>query len=34
MAIFCQERADAWMLPQMRGETELQDAEMFLAVIK
>lgn len=37
MAICCQEPADAWILPQMQGETGLQDApvkKIFLAVIK
>lgn len=37
MAICCQEPADAWILPQMQGETRLQDApvkKIFLAVIK
>lgn len=37
MAICCQEPADAWILPQMQGETGLQNApvkERFLAVIK
>lgn len=37
MAICCQEPADAWILPQMQGETGLQDVpvkERFLAVIK
>lgn len=37
MAICCQEPADAWILPQMPGETGLQDApvkKIFLAVIK
>jgi len=34
MAVCCQEPADAWMLPQMQEDTGLQDAEVFLAVIK
>lgn len=34
MAICSQEQADAWMLPQIQGETGLQDIDIFLAVLK